>query len=249
MCTEMKIIRIIPAALLAIILVVIAGACASGDNAETQQQLSIASELSTTLAQINGELGTTGGKLAGLQTRVSNTEGNITDFTATAAVHSLARTANITEPPAGKVALHFSFDYLPGSLPGDGLQVRTPSPEVNTLWAMESLPEGQSVPAGDLIKDNTIFLTPGESQMVTLVYQNPTAQDVGFLAMPHQESPGQLSAKTWLTCFCLAFIYEAPAEGAWYRVIRVAASPDMPPGSKVDALWTILTDPSVFPTD
>jgi hypothetical protein len=195
-------------------------ACSGGDSDETQQQIATAGDLA------------------------SKVEG----FEAAAGVHVLDRTADIPDPPAGTVALRFSFRYPGDSLPGDGVLVHEASPEVNSLWAMESLPKGQAVPAGDAIADQVLFLEPGESRMVTVVFENPTTEDVGFIALPHQDSPGSLATKTWLTCFCLTFIYEAPAEGAWYRVIRVAVSPDTPAGSKIDAQWTIVTDPAVFPT-
>jgi hypothetical protein len=164
-------------------------------------------------------------------------------------VHALDRTADIPDPPAGKVALRFSFRYVGDALPGDGVVVHEASPEVNSLWAMESLAKGQAVPAGDAFADQVLFLEPGEKRMVTLVFENPMTDDVGFIALPHQESPGELGPKTWLTCFCMAFVYEAPAEGVWYRVIEVATAPDTPAGSKIDAQWTILTDPAVFPTN
>lgn len=241
--------RLLLISLAAAALLVVGVACGGGDSEEIKLQVQAASALAEAIDQLHGELDGITEDLQGLQTRAGVAEEGINSFTATAAVHSLGRTAGIPEPPPGKVALRFSFDYLPNALAGEGLRVHVSSPEVNTVWAMESLAKGQPVPAGEPIKDSTVFLEPGESRMVTLVYENPSGEEIGFLGMPHQESPGSLHTKTWLTCFCLAFIYKAPAEGAWYRVIQAKVSPDMPPGSKVDALWTILTDPSVFPTE
>ncbi len=157
------------------------------------------------------------------------------------------RTADMPEPPPGKVALRLSLAYTPKPLPGAGLEFYEPSPEVDSLWAMESLPKGETLPVGQPIADDVVFLAPGEERMVTVAFRNPTSADVGFMAMPHRESPAGLAAETWLTCFCMAHVYRAPAEGAWYRVLRVKVSPKMAPGSKVDALWTILSDPSDFP--
>ena len=157
------------------------------------------------------------------------------------------RTADIPKPPQGKVALRLSIVYAPKPLPGAGVEFYEPSPEVDSLWAMESLPKGESLPVGQRITDDVVFLTPGEERMVTVAFRNPTSNDVGFMVMPHRESPASLAPQTWLTCLCMSFVYQAPAEGAWYRVVRVKVSPDMPPGSKVDALWIILTDPAVFP--
>ena len=156
------------------------------------------------------------------------------------------RTADIPEPPPGKVALRLSVAYTPEPLPGAGIEFYEASPEVDSLWAMESLPKGESLPVGARISDGVVFLAPGEERMVTIAFRNPTSADVGFMAMPHRESPAGLAPQTWLTCFCMAFVYQAPAEGAWYRVVRVKVGPAMAPGSKVDALWTILTDPTVF---
>lgn len=169
------------------------------------------------------------------------------DFQATAGVHVLGRTADIPDPPPGMVALRFGFYYPSGALPGDGLVVYEASSEVNSLWAMESLAKGQPVPAGDVLADQVVFMEPGEKRTVTLVFRNPTTEDVGFIALPHQESPGELGPKTWLTCFCMAFVWEAPAEGAWYRVIEVATAPDTPVGSKIDATWMVETNSAVFP--
>ena len=47
----------------------------------------------------------------------------------------------------------------------------------------------------------------------------------------------------------MSFVYEAPAEGAWYRVVSIAASPDILPGSNVDIVWPVLTDAAVSPAD
>ena len=156
------------------------------------------------------------------------------------------RSADIPEPPPGKVALRLSLAYAPKPLPGTGVGFYEPSPEVDSLWAMESLPKGEGLPVGSPITNDVLFLAPGEERMVTVAYRNPTSAEVGFMVMPHRESPAGLAPYTWLTCLCMAFVYKAPAEGSWYRVVRLKVSPDMPAGSKVDALWTILTDPAVF---
>ncbi len=161
--------------------------------------------------------------------------------------HLADRTVTIPEPPPGKVALRLSLAYTPEPLPGAALEFYEPSAEVDSLWAMESLPKGEALPVGQRIVDDVVFLAPGEERMVTVAFRNPTAAEIGFMVMPHRESPVGLAPETWLTCFCMAHVYRAPAEGAWYRVLRIKVSPDMPPGSKVDALWTILTDPADFP--
>ncbi|MFQ5795194.1 MAG: hypothetical protein ACE5JP_09115 [Candidatus Bipolaricaulia bacterium] len=204
-------------------------------------------ELSDIVTALRQQIEETAGTLEGLQGRVAQLEEGISSFTAMSSVHALNRTAVVPEPPPGKVALKLSFQYLPEPLPDQAIQVYVPQPEVSNLWVMESLPKGEPVPRGEAVADNTVFLEPGEGRLIMLAFENPTAAEVGFLALPHQESPGQHQSDTWLTCFCLSFIYSAPAEGAWYRVIRVTVSPDMPAGTQISALWTILTDPAVFP--
>ncbi len=156
------------------------------------------------------------------------------------------RTTDIPEPPAGMVALRLSTAYAPDLLPGGGVEFHQPDPEVDSLWAMESLEAGEDIPAGAKIDNGVLFLKPGELKMVTVVYRNPTDQPVQFVTLPHQDSPSYLAQFAKLTCFCLSFVYKAPAHGAWYRVIRVGINPKTPPGSKIDAVFTILTDPNDF---
>lgn len=209
----------------------------------------MSSELTATIDTVHRQVDEAVAQLEGLHRRVVRAEKQIANFIAAAGLHALDRTADIPAPPAGKIALRLGFQYLPQPLPGQGILAYEPASEVRSLWAMESLATGQSVPRGGAIKASTLFLAPGESRMVTLAYENPTARDVGFVVLPHQESLGSLAPMVWPTCLCMSYVYRAPAQGAWYRVIRLTASPDMPPGSKVDLVWITLTDPAVFPTE
>jgi hypothetical protein len=233
----------------AAITVLLAATACGGDDETVRQQIGAADDVSTIAEQAEDSQHQLGEQIAAIDEPLSDGSEQLMAAVNVIGVNALDRTADIPEPPAGKVALRFAFSYPGDPLPGDGLVIYRASSEVNSLWAMESLPAGQPVPHGDRLDEQVLFLDPGESQMVTLVYENPTSEPVGFLALPHQESPGSLGPKTWLTCFCLTFIWEAPEEGAWYRVIRVAVSPDTPAGSRIDATWTILTDPDVFPVN
>jgi len=156
------------------------------------------------------------------------------------------RTSDIPEPQSGKVALRFSIVYSPTPLPGEGLQFYETTDEVNSLWAQESLEEGEELPIGNLLKGNLIFLKPGESRMLVVAYRNPTDKDIGFVSLPHQDSPNTIGHHAKLTCFCMSMVYHVPAKGSWYRVVRMGVSPDTPVGSKLDALFTILTDSETF---
>ena len=222
-------------------------ACGGGDSEETQRQIDTASGLSSNLDQLQQEIDEKANNITALEGRFHAAQSELSAFTASAAIHALDRTATIPDPPSGKAAFRLRFEGLPEPLPGRGIQVYETTSEVNTVWAMESLEKGQPLPVGLPIEDGILFMAPGESRTVTLAYENPTAEEVGFLVMPHQESPWSLANHFWPTCLCMSFTYKSPPEGSWYRVIRITAGPDMPPGSKVDSVWPVLTDPSVFP--
>ena len=158
------------------------------------------------------------------------------------------RTASIPKPPEGKVAIRLGHTYVQKPLPGAGITYHETSPEANSLWAMESLEKGEEVPVGIQIKDQVLFLSPGRAIGIAIAYRNPTKRNVQFMVLPHRELPSSAAPDTWLTCLCMSFTYMAPAEGAWYRVVKIKISPDMPVGSRVDVIWPILTDPAVFTT-
>ena len=159
------------------------------------------------------------------------------------------RTADIPDPPPQKVALRLSVAYVPDPLPGDGLRFYEPDPEVSTLWAMQSLPKGEPLPVVRQIEGGVLFLEPGEKKTVTVAFRNPTSSEVSLMALPYDVSPAGGLPQTRLTCFCMAVTYRAPADGAWYRVIGVGVSADTRPGSKLDALFTIITNPEWFPME
>lgn len=225
-------------------------ACATPQTSgEIGKQLEAASELSKGIAQIQGVIAQTSVQLSDLEADIGAAEDQVAGFVAGAQTHALGRTVGISDPPDGQIALRLSFTYLPESVPGDGIQGYESTDAVNTLWAMESLPAGSALPVGDLIKESTLFFEPGEEKTVTPAYSNLTSEDIAFLVLPHQESPGSSGAYVWPQCLCMSFTYEAPADGSWNRVIKITVSPEAPPGSKIDSLWTVLTDPSVFPED
>ena len=155
-----------------------------------------------------------------------------------------AQTTGIPDPPPGAVALRLSFEYESKLQLGLGIRVHEPSPEIDTLWATESLPKGIALPVGPAIVDRTIFLKPGESRMVALAYRNPTGQDVHFLVLPHEDAPDSLAPHVELKCLCFPTYnevpYKVPAEGSWYKVIQVSMGSDMPAGSKIDSLYKVL---------
>ena len=156
-------------------------------------------------------------------------------------------TATIPNPPQGKVAMRLSHTYIQSPLPGTGITYYEMSPEADSLWAMESLPKGEELPVGEQIIDKTLFFSPGEKKGITIAYRNPTKKEVNFTFLPHREVPESMSQNSWLTCLCMSFVYKAPAEGAWYRVVQLKVSPDTPVGSKIDVIWPVLTDPAVLP--
>jgi hypothetical protein len=231
---------------LAIVMGLIAAACSSGPSAE---QLDATAQLADAISDLSASLDSTSAEVGALNTGLDATEEAISGFVTSGQAQAIDRTAGIPDPPEGQVAVRLSFAYQPTALPGNGLQIYEPLPDVSTVWAMESLEAGQDLPVGNALADQTLFITPGEKQSVTLAYENPTEAAIRFMAVPHQDSPGALNGMIWPQCLCFSFPYEAPAQGGWYRVIELTASPDIPAGSKVDMLWTMLTDESVFPLD
>ncbi len=229
------------------LLVAVGLACGQGPAEESQQQIATVFQLSQSADRVRNSMQETSKEFSDLEERLVNLEDSVVDFTEAAWMHTLDRTVGIPDPPTGKVAVRLRFPTLPEPLPGEGIELFETTSGVSTIWAMESLEKGQPLPIGPSIEEGALFLAPGQSKMVTVAYTNPTSQEVGFLVLPHQESPGNLARHFWPTCLCMSMTYKAPAEGSWYRVIRVAVGPDIPPGSKVDSIWPVLTDPSVFP--
>ncbi|MFQ5967917.1 MAG: hypothetical protein ACE5MI_09950 [Acidimicrobiia bacterium] len=236
-------------ALWMVALAVAATACTTSEPASDQsvEQAQAAAQLADSLAGLQATITDTQDELASVEDGLDQAEVTVSAFVTGTETHLLDRTADIPDPPDGQVAVRLSFGYLPEPLPGVGLVAFEPDPAVNSLWAMESLPAGSAIPVGDPIPDSTIFLAPGEKGTVTLAYENPSSEDRSFIVAPHQDSPGSLNGKLWPTCLCMSFVYEAPANGAWYRVIEIGVSPDVAPGSKADILWTVNTDESVLP--
>jgi hypothetical protein len=230
-----------------ILLALVAAACTTSGEEQTTAQAEAATQLASSLSNLQATLADTSQELRALEARVDVIEAQSSGFRQAAGTHVLDRTTGVPEPPDGMVAIRLGFGYVPKALPGDGIVTFESSPEVDTVWAMESLAPGQELPVGPPLADRTLFLEPGASQTVTVTYLNPTSDDVAFLVTPHQDSPGTLNGLVWPTCLCFSFPYSAPANGSWYRVIKITASPDLPAGSKVDIVWTVLTDPSVFP--
>jgi cytochrome c oxidase subunit 2 len=111
---------------------------------------------------------------------------------------------------------------------------------------MQSLPKAEALPVGKIIEDGVLFLEPGEKRNITVAFRNPTSSEVSFMTQPYDVSPANGLPKTRLTCFCMSMVYKAPAEGSWYRVLGVGVADDASPGSKLDAMFTILTNPEWF---
>jgi len=160
------------------------------------------------------------------------------------------RVATVAErlpnPPSGQVALKLDWVFYPRPIPGT-IRVHEPLGKAKTLWASESLKQGQPAPVKGEYKNSIVFVKPGERVTVTLVYRNPTSRPVNFYVVPHQVVPTSKATDAWLTCLCMSLIYGAPPQGAWYRTINVGVSPETKPGTKLVAVHTVITDPAMFP--
>jgi hypothetical protein len=231
-------------AIVTLALALVGAACSSTVDADI---FAATTDLAEGVARLQTSLDHTSTEIEAVAVRADAASTAMGSFVASAEIHVIDRTAGIPDPPEGKVAVRMSAAYIPEALPGAGVQAYVPLAEVSAVWAMESLGSGVDVPVGSLIPDQTVFITPGETVAVTLAFVNTSEAQVRFMALPHQDSPGGLNAMIWPQCLCFSFPYEASGGGAWYRVIELTASPSIPVGSKVDILWTYLTDDSVFP--
>lgn len=89
-----------------------------------------------------------------------------------------------------------------------------------------------------------MFVAPGDEIHVEFVYENPTEEDVSFVALAWYVEPYTVKPFTYPTCLCLSIPYTAPAGGAWYRTIYYRLDPQIEPGTKMAITWTAVTDPT-----
>lgn len=158
----------------------------------------------------------------------------------------LTAVADLPDPPEGQVTIQLRWRYQGEPLPGEGLVPYETVPETDGLFAMESLEAGQPVPRGDRIEDGIMFVKPGEEIHVEWVYENPTDQDITFVALAWYVEPYTVKPFTYPSCLCLSIPYTAPANGAWYRTIYYRLDPAVEPGTKMAITWTAVTDPAQF---
>jgi len=149
-------------------------------------------------------------------------------------------------PPPLQVALKLDWTFYPRALPGK-FRIYQPAGATNKLWAGESLPKGKALPLGREYNGGVVFVKPGEKILVTVVWRNPTNRDIRFYMEPHQVIPTNDQSTAWLTCMCMSLLYGAPPGGTWYRTIGVQLAPKTPPGSRLVAVHTVITEPAWLP--
>lgn len=144
--------------------------------------------------------------------------------------------AFLPDPPEGMVTLQIRFTNTTEGTIG----VSQTTEETDRLFATESIAAGQQVPAGDPIKEGIVFAPPGQLGLVELVYDNPTDEDITFMAIAPTIDPAGAHPFAYARCFCASVPFTAPAGGGWYRTIAVGAAPQVPPGAKVVVTWPVL---------
>lgn len=224
-------------------LVIILAACAPASNPAVGQKLD---ELAGAVSNLQANVETTAGSAESIEEQIAALEETVAHINANLADELLTRAGALPDPPAGKVTLQLAWSNAFGELPAP-IKTYKPAEEANILWAMDSVPAGQPVPKGEELTDGILFLEPGENVLVAVVLENPTDQNVQFIMVPHQVDPAPFQGLTWLQCGCMSILYEAPPNGAWYRVMGIGVAPEVEPGTKLIATHFIVADPNYIP--
>lgn len=147
----------------------------------------------------------------------------------------------LPDPPEGMVTVKLDFPKYLNELPGQ-IEVHAPAGASDRLWATESLPPGKRVPAGDLIDDGIVFVNPGEMGLVTLVYHNPTDEDIRIRTVAPFVDPAVATPLAYGRCWCDAPGFDVPAGGSWYRTIGVGVASVTPAGAKAVVTWPVIVE-------
>lgn len=224
-------------------LVTLLAACAPASEPAVGQKLD---ELAGAVSNLQANVDSATGNVDAVEEQIAALEETVAQVDANLADDLLTRAEALPDPPPGKVTIQLAWSTSFGNLPAP-ITTYKPAEETNILWAMDSVPAGEPVPKGEEIKDGIVFLEPGEQMLVAVVLENPTDQNVQFIMVPHQLDPAPFQGLTWFQCGCMSILYEAPPNGAWYRVMGIGISPDVKPGTKLIATHFIIADPAYIP--
>jgi len=134
------------------------------------------------------------------------------------------------------VALRVGWDYE--GVPA-GMSLYELKPGNWDVWTTSVAPSAAQAPVARQIPGATVFLKPGESRRVALVYANATNKPVSFFAAPHTVSPVQAALGFKFRCLCVNRAYTVPPGGVWYRVVELRLARDFI-GEKLEVVHQLL---------
>ncbi len=144
------------------------------------------------------------------------------------------------------ITMQISFECV--KFNGDCGKVRIIKPPSSqaTLWLSSSRTSAAKALKGEEVKDGIFQLAPGELIFVKIAYVNDSDKVVQFRAIPHAIQPKEVQNLALYNCMCLGETYRVPPGKAWYRVIRVGAAEDMPPGTRFIATHILTSEGAVW---
>ena len=117
---------------------------------------------------------------------------------------------------AAEIALVWRYKKLDGRMEVYELKDGSDWPywKMGTAAGLAELPLGRRV-------EGAVRVAPGESKLLVLVFRPAPGRGARFFAAPHTMSPAERSLGCEFWCLCLNDVYEAPAGGVWYRVVKL----------------------------
>jgi len=145
----------------------------------------------------------------------------------------------LPEPPEGMLTVKINLPKYLNALPGE-MEVHVPEGDSNRLWKTSTVGPGEEAPVGARIDDGIAFVKPGEMALVTLVYKNPTMQDIRIRTVAPFVDPAVATSLAYGRCWCDAAGFDVPAQSTWYRTIGVGVATGAPVGAKVIVTWPVI---------
>lgn len=149
-------------------------------------------------------------------------------------------------PSQKSITMQISFECV--KFNGDCGKIRVIKPPASQarLWLSSSRTTAAKALKGEEVKNGIFQLAPGELIFVKIAYVNDSDKVVQFRAIPHAIQPNEAQNLALYNCMCLGETYRVPPGKAWYRVIRVGAAEDMPPGTRFIATHILTSEAAVW---
>lgn len=120
-----------------------------------------------------------------------------------------------------EINIQWEYKGLPGSI-----EIYEPKSDQVVMWETRSVKSKSEIPAGQIIKESKIFVSPGEKRPFVLVYHNQSNKKLKFFAAPHHASPEENAIGFKFHCLCINHVFEVGPGEYWYRVVRLDLKKD-----------------------